>query len=126
MPERNADASSVIHMRDVKPKTTRKYRKISPYEWIYLSATGQFPPFAIQLRIEVESLPPLSLLEEALAVAAEANPGARLTAAGGWWLDSGEKPPVRVVPSSESFSLSHPYFHKSFSFDSLPPIEVLY
>ena len=92
MPERNADASSMIHMRDVKPKTTRKYRKISPYEWIYLSATGQFPPFAIQLRIEVESLPPLSLLEEALAVAAEANPGARLTAAGGW-LSRSSTPP---------------------------------
>lgn len=107
-------------------KTLQRYRKISPFEWIYLSAAPNFPPFVIQLRIEMPSLPSVELLENALVIAAAANPGARLVAKHGWWLDSNKKPLIRIVPASETFSLSHPYLQERLSCDDAPPIEVLY
>ncbi len=112
-------------MSDTNPNA-KQYRKISPIEWAYIAATKHFPPFAIQLRIQAKTLPPLLELERALVIAADANSGARLTVANHWWLDNGIPPQVSVVPSTESFSLSHPYLHKPFSFDKTAPIEVLY
>lgn len=111
-------------MRDTK--FMRRYRKITPFEWVYLSATAAFPPFAIQLRIDLSVLPAPELLERALEIAASANPGARLVAAGQWWLDSGKSPSIRIVSAEEIFSLSHPHLHAALSCDDKPPIEVLY
>ena len=102
-----------------------RHRKISPFEWIYLSAARHFPPLAIQLWIEAESLPARAELENALAVAATANPGARLVPAGGWWVDSGKTPCIRNIPGSEPFSLTHPCLHAAFSFKDAPPIEIV-
>ena len=113
-------------MRETLLKTLPKYRKISPFEWIYLSATSSFPPFAIQLKIEVITLPPLEDMENALAAAASAHPAARLTVAGTWWADSGKTPPIRIIPATETLSLAHPCFHQPFSITASPPIEVLY
>jgi HAD-superfamily phosphatase, subfamily IIIC/FkbH-like domain len=107
-------------------KTLKRYRKISPFEWIYLSAASGFPPFVIQLWIKMPSLPSLEQLENALVIAAAANPGARLVAKHGWWLDSKKKPFIRIVPASEMFSLSHPYLHERLPCGDTPPIEVLY
>jgi amino acid adenylation domain-containing protein len=109
-----------------KMSAKNRYRKISPFEWTYLSATTHFPPFAIQLWIEVDSLSSHAELESALAIAAGANPGARLVPEEGWWIDSGRVPHVRSISGSESFSFSHPYFHAAFSFGDTPPIEIVY
>ncbi|MDR3410049.1 MAG: HAD-IIIC family phosphatase [Formivibrio sp.] len=108
------------------PGATRRYRKITPYEWLYLSAAPHFPPFVIQLRIALSVLPPLALLESALDTAAAANPGARLIAQDGWWLDSGQAPGVRTLPGTEVFSLVYPALHASLPCHAVPPLEVLY
>jgi hypothetical protein len=104
----------------------RRYRKISPFEWIYISATTRFPPFAVQLMLEGETLPPLRELEDALAIAAEANVGTRLVVDGRWWVDSERVPAIRQVSPSETPCLSHSLFHEAFSLIDTPPIEILY
>ncbi|MFT3735410.1 MAG: HAD-IIIC family phosphatase [Rhodocyclaceae bacterium] len=83
-------------------------QRITPYEWLHLGGAAAFSPFAIQLQISLPVLPPPERLEEALVVAAEANPGARFVAAGWAWRDGGVAPRVRVIDEAEVFSLSHP------------------
>lgn len=111
-----------------KPDGSRvsRYRKITPYEWAYLAATPGFPPFVIQLRIDIAPLPTPESLEQALAAAAAVNPGARLVARGHWWWDSGEPPRLRQIASTESFSLQHPRLQTQLPSHVAPPIEVLY
>lgn len=41
-------------------------------------------------------------------------------------MDCGQAPQIRVLPSTDLFSLSHPSLHQAFSFGVLPPIEVVY
>ncbi len=100
-------------------------RKISPFEWLYLSMRKGFAPCAVQLRIVADTLPSQAALEAALARAAQANPAARFVPRGGWWMDSGKSPRVRCLTGAETPSLSHPAFRESFEFGEWPAIEVL-
>ena len=104
----------------------RRCRKISPFEWLYLSATRGFPPCAVQLRIASDTLPSRTALEAALARAAEANPGVRWIPKGAWWVDSGKPPRLRHMARSEVASLDHTVFRESFTFDDIPPVEILW
>jgi amino acid adenylation domain-containing protein len=103
-----------------------RFRKISPFEWLYLSVSRGFPPCAVQLWISADTLPSRSSLEAALATAAESHVGVRLIPKGAWWIDSGKAPRVRYFPRSDIASLSHPVFHESFEFHDIPAVEVLY
>ncbi|MEV6767467.1 peptide synthetase [Nocardia sp. NPDC051030] len=73
-------------------------RPISPTELIYFPMRDMAPPFLMQMAYEgVGALDPEDL-RRAIAIAAEANPGARLVRDGKFWVDSGVTPALRVVP----------------------------
>ncbi|SNS53723.1 amino acid adenylation domain-containing protein [Noviherbaspirillum humi] len=101
-------------------------KKMSPLEKIYFSLANSFAPFAIQLWIQADTLPALPALEQALACAAAANPGARLMQRNLSWQDTGIAPRVRSIPSGTPFSLSHPVLHEGLCDLPSPAIEVLY
>jgi hypothetical protein len=103
-----------------------QYRKLTPYEWIYRSVAESFPPFVIQLKIELSSLPTHHELENAVAKAAAVNPGSRLVAHGRWWEDTYRNPRIRIVPPTEPYSLSCAWVQSSINFDEAPPLEVLH
>ncbi|GAB4589059.1 peptide synthetase [Nocardia sp. IFM 10818] len=72
-------------------------RPISPTELIYFPMRELAPPFLMQLVVEGTGDLTPDELRHAVAVASEANPGARLRRDGGYWVDSGVAPAVRVV-----------------------------
>ena len=99
------------------------YRRVSPSEWGYLAAARVFPPLAVQLWIEADSVPAISALEGALARAAEANRGARIVRRGRWWHDSGLAPRVHEIPAGE-FNPAHAVLHREFPSADAPALEV--
>ena len=103
----------------------RRYRKVSPNEWLYLSSAEHFGPFAIQFLIAAKALPPLESLRAAVAKAAASNPGARLIRRGPWWIEGGGPPEVRYVAASEVFSLSHSAVHAALLSDDATPFEII-
>ncbi len=103
-----------------------RVRRITPTEWLYLCMEPELPPFAIQLRIEMDRLPSIDALTRALAAAVAANPAARLEARGRWWWDAGRAPGVTRVADAPPFSLLHPALRRRLPLDAGPPIEVLW
>ncbi|MCU1643521.1 MAG: peptide synthetase [Nocardia sp.] len=73
-------------------------RPISPTELMYFPMRELAPPFLMQLAIEGTGGLDAEELRRAVAVASEANPGARLVREGKYWVDSGLAPAVRAVP----------------------------
>ncbi|WP_067697932.1 peptide synthetase [Nocardia jejuensis] len=73
-------------------------RPISPTELIYFPMRDLAPPFLMQFAIEGAGTLDPEQLRRAVAVASEANPGARLVREGKFWVDSGVAPAVRVLP----------------------------
>lgn len=71
-------------------------RKISATERLYLAAEPLAPPFAIQFVVVGEGRIDAAQLQDAVARAAAACPGARLLQVGDEWVDSGLAPEVRV------------------------------
>ncbi|NNH70104.1 peptide synthetase [Nocardia uniformis] len=72
-------------------------RPISPTEFLYFPMRDLAAPFLMQLAVEGTGTVDPEELRRAVAVAAAANPGARLIRDGKWWVDSGVAPAVRVV-----------------------------
>ena len=108
----------------MSPPGTR-LRRITPTEWLYLAMEPELPPFAIQLTIALARLPSVDELTHALALAAAANPGARLQARGRCWWDDGRSPRVTVVDDAVPFSLQHPALRRRLAMDDGPPLELL-
>ncbi|MFE2999282.1 peptide synthetase [Nocardia sp. NPDC059246] len=77
--------------------TTVFRRRISPTEWMYFPMRDMAPPFLMQLAFQGEGSLDPDELRRAVAIAAEACPGARLVRDGDEWVDSGIAPAVRVV-----------------------------
>lgn len=79
-------------------------RPVSPLERAWLVADARFPPFVNQLVLEGEGQPDLGAWTDAVARAAEVNPGARVVLRGAVcrarWVDTGQAPPVREVDGS--------------------------
>ncbi|WP_405134724.1 peptide synthetase [Nocardia sp. NBC_01388] len=73
-------------------------RPISPTELMYFPMRELAPPFLMQLAIEGTGGLDAEELRRAVAVASEANPGARLVREGKYWVDNGQAPAVRAVP----------------------------
>lgn len=73
-------------------------RPISPTELLYFPMRDMAPPFLMQLAIEGAGSLDAQDLRRAVAIASEANPGARLVREGKYWVDSGVAPTVRVLP----------------------------
>ncbi|MFK3978800.1 non-ribosomal peptide synthetase [Micromonospora sp. NPDC050397] len=86
-------------------------RSVSPIERGYLATAPLVSPFAIQLVVEGEGRIDPARLRQAVAVASEACPGARLVKRAGLWVDSGRTPPVTVLPSLDldSDALRRPF-----------------
>ncbi|SIQ81395.1 non-ribosomal peptide synthetase [Micromonospora avicenniae] len=97
-------------------------RPISPIEQGYLASAPFLPPFAIQLLVEGAGSIDAAALRQAVAVASEASPGARLVGRGRLWIDSGEPPPVTVLPSLD---LDGPALRRPFDLSAGPLSEVL-
>ncbi|WP_406229723.1 peptide synthetase [Nocardia sp. NBC_01009] len=72
-------------------------RPISPTERMYFPMRQLAPPFLMQAMIHGEGTIDREALRQAVAVASDACPGARLRRMGGEWVDSGIAPAVRVV-----------------------------
>ncbi|MRH86839.1 peptide synthetase [Nocardia sp. SYP-A9097] len=72
-------------------------RPISPTEFMYFPMRDLAPPFLMQLAVEGVGSVDAEELRRAVAIAAEANPGARLVREGKYWVDSGVAPAVRVI-----------------------------
>ncbi|MFJ4652652.1 peptide synthetase [Nocardia sp. NPDC088792] len=72
-------------------------RPISPTELIYFPMRDMAPPFLMQLAVEGAGTIDPEQLRKAVAIAAEAIPGARLVRDGKYWVDSGVAPAVRVI-----------------------------
>lgn len=72
-------------------------RPITPTELIYFPMRDLAPPFLMQLAVEGVGTIDAEQLRRAVAVAAAANPGARLVRDGKYWVDSGVAPAVRVL-----------------------------
>lgn len=102
-----------------------RLRRITPTEKLYLCMEPELAPFAIQLQIALDHLPPVDALAHALDQAAAANPSARMQARGRWWWDQGRAPGVTQVDDGTPFSLQHPALQRRLPMDSGPPIEVL-
>ncbi|MBL1079517.1 peptide synthetase [Nocardia sp. 2] len=73
-------------------------RPITPTELIYFPMRDLAPPFLMQMAFAGDGRIDPEALRRAVAVAAEANPGARLVRDGKYWVDSGVAPSVRVLP----------------------------
>ncbi|MEV4813334.1 non-ribosomal peptide synthetase [Micromonospora avicenniae] len=97
-------------------------RPISPIEQGYLASAPFLPPFAIQLLVEGAGAVDPVALRRAVAVASAADPGARLVGRGRRWIDSGEPPPVTVLPSVD---LDGPALRRPFDPSAGPLSEVL-
>ncbi|MEV0246682.1 peptide synthetase [Nocardia sp. NPDC050712] len=72
-------------------------RPISPTERMYFPMRDMAPPFLMQLVITGDGAIDAEQLRQAVHVAAQACPGARLARRGKEWVDSGVAPAVRVV-----------------------------
>lgn len=87
------------------PAVIEPYRRpLSPTERVWLVADRLCPPFVNQLVLEGDGALEPGPWRAAMAVAAAANPGARVRLRGflgrTYWVDSGDPPPVRVVDGS--------------------------
>ncbi|WP_194813825.1 peptide synthetase [Nocardia sp. XZ_19_385] len=72
-------------------------RAISPTERMYFPMRDMAPPFLMQLVIPGDGTIDAEQLQQAVKIAAQACPGARLVRRGKEWIDSGIAPTVRVV-----------------------------
>lgn len=72
-------------------------RPVSATEWLYIACEPRFPPFCIQMVVELQGVLELDTLRAAVTLAARANPGSRLVLAEGAWREGSQDPPVRVL-----------------------------
>ena len=83
----------------------RKFRPMSNASRLWVASGNIWPPFCNQMVIEGSGSIDLGLLQKAVEIASDANPGARLVRKGllrrSGWIDSGIVPRVRSIDGSE-------------------------
>lgn len=99
---------------------SRFTRPVSPTEWFYLAAES----LVIQLVVRGEGTTDGTALRRAVAVAGDACPGSRLVRRDRRWVDSGQAPPVREIPSIDEDRFESPELRRPLSADG-PTCEVL-
>lgn len=107
-------------------------RKVTPIEYLMVSANEISPPFANQIFFEGMGNLDINKLRIAVEAASEANPGMRLVLKGSLlfsrWIDSGQTPRVREVDGSTWSGFSSegaPFLQEGLSPYTGPSCEVV-
>ncbi|KJK49243.1 hypothetical protein UK23_14830 [Lentzea aerocolonigenes] len=99
------------------------HRPLSPAERLYVAAAGPRTPLVIQFIVRGTGGFDVAALSEAVRVASQACPGARLVRRGRTWVDSGLTPPVRTLVGDDDAGL--PFLDEPLDPESGPTCEVV-